>query len=196
MTDDNEILQELKKRPEEGARLLVGAYGRRLYAAAMRMCRNETDAEDLVARTLARVAQCADSFKGESGFFTWQCSIMANFLKMDLRRKGANALVFPEKLPEMADERPSPAESAECADDAREVRAAVAALPLRLRITVEFFYFGGMPVPSIAKSLGEPEGTVYYWLHEAKKAIREKILERCQGNSPFAHQNLCRGKKP
>lgn len=80
MSDDDEILERLRTRPEDGARLLVGAYGRRL-------CHNETDAEDLVSRTLARVVQSIGSFKGESGFFTWQCSIMANFFKMDLRRK-------------------------------------------------------------------------------------------------------------
>lgn len=187
MTDDSEIVRRMKEHPEEGARLLVGAYGRRLYAAAMRMCRNAFDAEDLVARTLARVAQCVGSFKGESDFFTWQCSIMANFLKMDLRRKGANALLFPEEMPERADERPTPAESAERADDAREVRSAVAALPDRLRAAVILFYFGGMSVPAIAASLGEPEGTVYYRLHEAKRAIREKIAGKNQGQPPFPH---------
>lgn len=188
MSDDDEILERLRTRPEDGARLLVGAYGRRLYAAAMRLCHNETDAEDLVSRTLARVVQSIGSFKGESGFFTWQCSIMANFFKMDLRRKAANALVFPDELPERADERPSPAEAAAQADDAREVRAAVASLPDKLRAAVVMFYFSGMSVPAIAKSMGEPEGTVYYWLHEAKKTIREKISETRQGNQHFSHQ--------
>ena len=177
MNDDSEIQRQIGERPEEGARLLVGKYGRRLYAAAMRMCRNEADAEDLVSRTLARVVQNIGSFKRESEFFTWQCAIMANFFKMDLRRKGANSLEFPEKLPERVDERPSPAEAVERADDARKVREAVAVLPDNLRIAVTLFYFGGMSVPAIAQSLDVPEGTIYYWLHEAKKAIREKISE-------------------
>ncbi len=188
MSDDDEILEKLRANPEDGARLLVGAYGRRLYAAAMRLCRNETDAEDLVSRTLARVVQSIGSFKGDSSFFTWQCSIMANFFKMDIRRKAANALVFPDELPERTDERPTPAEAAERADDAREVRAAVASLPDKLRAAVVMFYFSGMSVPAIAKSMGEPEGTVYYWLHEAKKTIREKISEKRQGNQRFSHQ--------
>ena len=188
MSDDDEILERLRTRPEDGARLLVGAYGRRLYAAAMRLCHNETDAEDLVSRTLARVVQSIGSFKGDSSFFTWQCSIMANFFKMDIRRKAANSLVFPDELPERTDERPTPAEAAERADDAREVRAAVASLPERLRAAVVMFYFAGMSVPAIAKSMGEPEGTVYYWLHEAKKTIHEKISEKRQGNQRFSHQ--------
>ena len=196
MNDDSDILHEISERPNEGARILVGKYGRRLYAMAMRLCRNETDAEDLVSRTLARVIQSIGSFKGDSDFFTWQCAIMANFFKMGLRRKGANSLEFPEELPETSDERPSPAEAAERADDAREVRAAVAELPGRLREAVVLFYFGGMSVPAIAKSLGEPEGTVYYWLHEAKKAIREKISGKIQGSTLFAHPTECKEEKP
>ena len=196
MDDDSKILEELRERPGTGAKLLVDAYGRRLYAAAMRLCRNESDAEDLVARTLARAIQSIGSFKGESAFFTWLCSILANFFKMDLRRKGANSLEFPDELPEVADERPSPAESLERADDAREVRAAVAALPDRLREAVVLFYFCGMSVPAIAESLGAPEGTVHYRLHEAKRAIREKIAGRTQGCPPFAHPTKCKEQKP
>ena len=175
MDDDNDILRQIGERPEEGARRLVCKYGRRLYAAAMHMCRNEADAEDLVSRTLARVMQNIGSFKGKSEFFTWQCAIMANFFKMDLRKKGANSLEFPETLPEPADERPSPAETVARADDAHKIRAAVAALPDTLRLAVTLFYFGGMSVPAIAQSLDVPEGTVYYRLHEAKKAIRELL---------------------
>lgn len=121
---------------------------------------------------------------------------MANFFKTGLRRKGANSLEFLEDLPEVPDERPSPAETAERADDAREVRAAVAALPGRLREAVVLFYFGGMSVPAIAKSLGEPEGTVYYRLHEAKKAIREKISGKIQGCTSFARPTECKESRP
>ena len=196
MNDDSEILHELSERPDEGARILVGKYGRRLYAVAMRLCRNEADAEDLVSRTIARVIQSIGSFKGDSEFFTWQCAILANFFKTDRRRKGSNSLEFPEELPEVSDESPSPAEAAERADDARAVRAAVAALPGRLREAVVLFYFGGLAVPAIAKSLGEPEGTVYYWLHEAKKAIREKISKKIQGCPSFARPTECQEPKP
>ena len=35
MDDDSKILEELRERPGTGAKLLVDAYGRRLYAAAL-----------------------------------------------------------------------------------------------------------------------------------------------------------------
>lgn len=178
MADDSETVQALKSRPEEGARLLVRSYGRRLYAVARQLSRNNTDAEDLVARTLSRVVRGIGSFEGRSNFFSWQCSILANFFKMDRRRKGANALVFPEELPDSPDSSATPAEATERADAARELRAAVAELPEKLRTAVVLFYFSDMSVPDIAKAAGEPEGTIYYRIHEAKKAIREKIEKR------------------
>ena len=181
MAEDEELVKAIRERPEEGARLLIRTYGQRLYATAFRLCQNETDAEDLVARTFARAVEKADAFDGKSAFFTWMCSIMANFFKMDLRKKGANSLVFPEEMPEPADERATPADEIERADEARSVRAAVAVLPAKLRAAVVMFYFDRMGVPAIAESLGEPEGTVYYWLHEAKKSLREKLSKNFQG---------------
>ena len=181
MNEDEELIKELKVRPDRGAHLLVQTYARRLYATAFRLCQNEADAEDLVQRTLARVVEKAGDFAGGSSLFTWMCSIMANFFKMDLRRKGANSLVFPEEMPESAAESPTPAEALEKADDARQVRAAVAALPDGLRAVVVLFYFDRMGAAEIAKALGEPEGTIYYRLHEAKKALREKLSKNSQG---------------
>ena len=175
--EERDLLREVAERPESGARRLVDAFGDHLYATAFRMCRNETDAEDLVARTLAKAVEKVGGFGGGSSLFTWMCAIMANFFRKSLRKKGANALVFPEEMPDAADTAPTPAEALERADAARAVRAAVAALPARQRAAVVMFYFERTPVPVIAESLGEPEGTVSYWLHEARKTLR-RLLSR------------------
>ena len=103
---------------ERGAEVLVEEYSERLYATAFRICLNEKDAEDLVFRTLARVVSIIRSFRGDSAFFTWMCAIMMNFRRMDMRRKGVNALIFVDKLPERADAGPSPAESLASGDEA------------------------------------------------------------------------------
>ena len=43
-----EIWEELKKNKECGARRLVDEYGNRLLGAALALCENSQDAEDLV----------------------------------------------------------------------------------------------------------------------------------------------------
>ncbi len=157
--------------------MLVEEYSSRLYATAFRICLNEKDAEDLVFRTLARVVGSIHSFRGESAFFTWMCSILVNFHRMDMRRKGANSLVFVDELPEQSDMRPSPLSALAASDEAAALRAAVSALPRDLRTAVVLHYFDEMSVPDIAKALSVPEGTVYWRLHEGRAKIREMMAK-------------------
>lgn len=177
-----QVWEFIAKDPERGARALVEDYGARLYATAFRLCLNECDAEDLVQRTLVRVVERIDSFSGKSSFFTWMCSILINFRKMDVRRKSANALVFPEEMPDVADARPDPGEALSADDEAEVLRRAVDSLPEDLRTVVVMHYFGGICVPEVAKILPAPEGTVYYRLHEARTRIRQyvsKVFPEC-----------------
>ena len=162
---------------EKGARTLVEEYGARLYATAFRLCLNEKDAEDLVSRTFTRTIEQIHSFRAESAFFTWMCSILVNFYHMDARRKAANALVFNENLPESPDPRPNPSELLAAGDEAVVIRAAVDALPDDLRTAIVLHYFDEMSVPEIAAALTVPEGTVYWRLHEGRKNIREMVAK-------------------
>ena len=162
---------------ERGAEALVEEYGARLYATAFRLCQNEKDAEDLVFRTFARVIEKIRSFRGSSAFYTWMCSILVKFYRMDTRRKAANALVFNENLPERPDPRPDPLESLSAADEAAVLCAAVDALPEDLRIAIVLHYFDDVSVPDIAKLLVVPEGTVYWRLHEGRRQIHETVAK-------------------
>lgn len=174
----------LGENPEEGARVLVAEYGARLYAAAYRLCLNETEAEDLTFRTLAQAVRKIRTFNGKSSLFTWLCSILANFHRMERRKKGATALVVTPEIPESADAHPNPKEELERKDELENLRRAVRRLPEELRAVVVYFYFGGLRVPEIAAVLKIPEGTIYYRLHEARGRIRE-ILS--QGSSDTSH---------
>ena len=169
------VWELIAENAERGAKVLVEEYSARLYATAFRICLNEKDAEDLVFRTFARVIGGIRSFRGESSFFTWMYTIMMNFRRMDMRRKGANALVLVDELPECADIRPSPSDATSANDEAAQLRAAVSALPYDIRVAVVLHYFDDMSVPEIAKMLSVPDGTVYWQLHEGRRLIRERL---------------------
>ena len=158
-----------------GTRRLVAEYGNRLYETAICLCGSETDAEDYVFRTLEKVVERISQFKGKSSIFTWMYEIMVNIIRTDARRKGANALVFPEILPEREDATPDASDSLVAKDESAVVRAAIRALPIHLRSVVVFRFYEDMSVPEIGKVLSLPEGTVKRRLHDAKKAMREKI---------------------
>ena len=173
-----DLVDEIKLRPADGARRLVAEYRERLYQVAYRLCLNDADAEDLTFRTLARAVERIDSFDGKSSFFTWLCAIMMNFRRMDMRRKGANALDLVDELPDIEESRPDPGEALSKTEEADAIREAVESLPDVLREPTVLYYFDGFNVPDIADMMALPEGTVYYRLHLARSMLREKLAPR------------------
>ncbi len=157
---------------------LFAEFGERLYNTAFLMCRNASDAEDLVMRTLERAVSRFGQYDDTRALFPWLCGILTNFYRMNLRGKGRNALDFMPDLPEPADCRPDPAEVLAREADARAVHGAVANLPERYRTLVVLRYFDDMTVPQIATALVLPEGTVKRLLHEARARIRRELTEK------------------
>ena len=172
-----EIWEEIAVDRERGAKRLVAELGDRLLTAAFQITQNSADAEDLVFRTFSQVVAKIGQYDGRSAFFTWIYRILLNFRRMDLRKKGANALVFMEELPETEDFAPDPAEAFALDSSAAEVRAGVARLPEPLRETVVLHYFEGLNVSEIAALAEIPVGTVKYRLFEARKRLAHFLVQ-------------------
>lgn len=170
-----ELAEEIKLRPAVGARRLVAEYRGRLYQVAYRLCFSAADADDLCFRTLQRAVERIGRYRPGGSFFQWLYAILVNFRRMDVRRKAANMLIFPEDPPDVPADAPNAAETLSAAEDAAAVRAAVAALPEIFREVVVFRYFEDMSVPEIAQVLGVPEGSVKSRLNRAKLRIRNML---------------------
>ena len=72
------IWDEIRTDCESGARRLVAEYGNRLYAAALLLCRNAEDAEELVFRTFERAVSRIGQYEPKGEFFSWLYVIMLN----------------------------------------------------------------------------------------------------------------------
>ena len=172
-----EIWEEIAFDRERGAKRLVAELGDRLLTAAFQITQNSADAEDLVFRTFAQVIAKIGQYNGRSAFFTWIYRILLNFRRMDLRKKGANALVFMDELPEAEDPTPDPAEALALDSSAAEVRSGVARLPEPLREAVVLHYFEGLNVSEIAAVARIPVGTVKYRLFEARRQLARFLIQ-------------------
>ena len=172
-----EIWREIAQKPALGAYRLVSEFGDRLYTAAVRICGNETDAEDLVFRTFDHAVRKIDQYDMRAAFFSWLYAIMFNFWRMDMRRKGANALVFGGEIPETEDPRPDPAEELAAQSDRESVRAAIAELPAPQRAVVVLRYYEDMSMEQMASILDIPIGTVKHRLFMAKRELAAKLAK-------------------
>lgn len=168
-----ELWKYIRNDPVHGAKALVDGYGECLFKTAYRLCSNAVTAEDLTARTIAQAVHHIDQYVADTSFLGWLCAILVNFYRMDLRRKGANVLVFTDELPERKDERPNPAEVLEAKTDAQAIRAAVARLSPALREAVILRYFNELPETEIAQALGTSVGAVKVRLHAARRKLKE-----------------------
>ena len=170
-----EIWEDVAANAEVGAKRLVAEYGNRLFSAAVRICGNDKDAEDLVFRTLSHAIAKIGQYGKRCSFFSWLYCILANFHRMDMRRKGFSALVFCDEIPEREDPAPNPAECLDFQAEASIVREATARLPEPLREIIVLRYFEDLSLREISALLKLPLTTVKFRLHFAKRKLRSEL---------------------
>ena len=86
-TREQELLAEVQRGQTELFYELVRPYERRVYAAAMAILRNETDAEAAAQEAMLKALANIGKFRGESRFSTWLIQITVNEALMRRRRE-------------------------------------------------------------------------------------------------------------
>lgn len=75
----------------------------------------------------------------------------------------------------MCDPAPDPAQMSEVRELAVRTRAAIAALPPRVREVMLMRVEGGLRYEEIARELGVPLNTVHCWMHRAREILKKAI---------------------
>jgi RNA polymerase sigma-70 factor (ECF subfamily) len=141
---------------------LYDRHVRAVYSMALRVLRDEADAEDVVQEVFAQVWRQATRYDRTRGTVAAWMLTMARSRAIDrlrARRARPDAHTAVDTV-----ERPAPA--ADPADaiaaerDAERVRLALDALPALQRLALELAYFEGLTQSEIASRLEEPLGTV------------------------------------
>ena len=168
-----DIVEELRRNRENGAKRLVEEYKAGLMSLASRFCHDAGDAEELVNRTFAAVIKGIDGYLEHSSFFTWMCQILVNLHANDIRRKSNAEIVYPGEVPDGVDE--AAAEGIYSALDATFLRESIDTLPKDIRKTLMMHYFMDFSVKDIARLFAIPVGTVKWRLHYARQILAVKL---------------------
>ncbi len=155
-----------------------------LMAAALRLTRNRTAAEDLVQDTLYRAWRSLGSFQPGSRFRAWLFRILHNaFINRAKHEAMAPAALDPTEMappepehpvPDIREMRELPALADEHFDE--RVKLAVDTLPDVYRVPFVLFALGDLSYAEIAAALGIPIGTVMSRLHRARAHLRKELL--------------------
>ena len=168
------IWDEIRTDCESGARRLVAEYGNRLYAAALLLCRNAEDAEELVFRTFERAVSRIGQYEPKGEFFSWLYVIMLNFRRMDLRRQGPD-VVSVGSVTDLPEEEDTSLVDALSGVDAEGIRLALRRIPYIFAEVLVLRFFEGRSMEEIAAMAEIPVGTVKSRLYNAKAAFRAAL---------------------
>ena len=142
----------------------------RLYRAAWALCGSREDAEDLVQETYARVLSKRRVIGSESDALPYLLSVLRNTFVSSLRTRSRRPQTTPIEDAEPRLVAPASA-SPTAVLPAREVFAAIAALPGHQRDVVAAVDVAGLSYAEAADSLGVPAGTVMSRLHRGRARV-------------------------
>ncbi len=182
---DEDDLDRARQGDRDAFGRLVRLHQRRVYAAALHITGNHSDADDVTQEAFVRAYKGLATFDGRADFFTWLYRITINTalnaLRTDKRgsalqqKSGTEAAHVggrPEALGQAAS---TPAQSAQMTAEVTRVLDAVASLSASLRVTLVLATIEELPHKQIAEILEIPEGTVAWRVNEARRLLRQRL---------------------
>jgi serpin B len=182
---DSQLLRLYAARRDEAAfAAVVRRHGPLVLGVCRRLLRGRPEAEDAFQGTflvLARKAGCREWGESVAG---WLCAVarrVALKARTALARRTVRQQEMPDNLP-----GPEPEDGAD--REATELAAVVVEelgqLPEKYRTPLVLCYLQGKSNEEVARELGRPVGTVWYWLSQGRELLRRRLVRR--GLAPSA----------
>ena len=165
-----------------------------LYGAALRLCRNRADAEDLVAEVAAKAWSALGELKDRQSFRGWIFRILANTYYSVCRHRRASPEAPLEPDEEGGDEAPfslfehlhqpfllwwgNPEQEFLNKLLRRDLEQAIDALPEAFRVVVVLAELEGFTYPEIAAMLEVPVGTVRSRLSRGRACLQKALWQQ------------------
>lgn len=162
-----------------------------LYSAALRLTKNERDAEDLVQDTCMRAYRFFDKFERGTNMKAWLFKILTNTFINKYRRKVKERSVVEGSEREAVHERFVSRDNTDFAANPEQylfdrllsddVLRAIDALPIDFRLVVILADLQEFSYKEIAEILECPVGTVMSRLFRGRKLLQKTLRDYAQG---------------
>ena len=188
--DDKELVVRAKAGELDAFEALANRYEQRVYSLALRMLRQEQDAEDVTQQTFLSALEGLGGFRGDASFATWLLRIASHAaLKVIRKRKGLDTVSLEAATEEtdsydtiphpeyIADWRQSPEELVRKNEIQRLLEDALAKLDEKHRLVFLLRDVEGLSVKEAAEALGLSEANTKVRLLRARLQLREELTQ-------------------
>lgn len=159
---------------------IVREHFARIHRAALVLCGNPWDADDLAQETFLVLSRQANEFQGRSALYTWLYGILLNLDRRERRRYGMRR----KKLRVLWDNQPADSGTTPAADACAEVAewkkslwSRVARLPDGQRLALVLRFSEGLRYDQIAEVLDCPLGTVKSRIFHGLAGLRRILAD-------------------
>ena len=178
------FLDRLRSGDREACDECIREHAPGIYRLALRLMRNEAEAEDVMQETFLNAFKGIHRFDGRSGLRTWLYRIAYNAALMKLRRPEPKMLSVEEvsepenhaRVPrQFFDWSALPEQELEKAELRAEMENAVHELPEKLRVVFALRELEGLSTEETARALDIRIEVVKTRLHRARLWLRERL---------------------
>lgn len=171
MTDDTEIINAVRRDPENGFRILMKEKWEAVYWHIRRLVIHHADAQDATQETFIRIFRSFNKFKGDCSLKVWIYRIATNeALRLIGKRHNDIISIDDDEMPEVrmiVDE-----EYVDYTDvEAVKLQNAILTLPTKQQLTFNMRYYDELEYDDIARIIRSTPSSVKASYHIAKEKI-------------------------
>ncbi len=192
--DEKMLIERAQKGDTRAFEQLVREYGRLIYGTALRLCKNEHDAQDAAQEVFIKLYKSLGSFKFQSSFSTYLYRITSNVC-MDFVRKRGEVFSTDEAGFEVADSAARPDTQFEKKERKEIFERALSSLSYEHREMITLRDINGLSYKEIADITGLPENTVKTRILRARKNLCEILRQNGNYFNNFSSNKAERGRK-
>ena len=184
-TSDDALVEQYRSAGERAcADELLKRHLGRIWNVVNAMVTNAADTDDIVQDVALKAFRGLDQFRGQSSFSTWIHRIAVNTTLrfLDQRKRLPRNLTVNEcastrELRPSANSHSTPEAAAINVELEQALQAGIASLKPSLRTVIALVVIDGMPPQQVAEIEGCSVNTIYWRVHEARKALQVSLAE-------------------
>lgn len=174
---DAAAIERIRSGDAAAVSVLYAHYGRTCFGLALKIVREEGEAEDVVHDAFVAIVNRVDQYHPARGTVAaWLVTTVRNLALDRARRRTRRAHIVESELKHEPRAEPStPEDRLTHSRDHARVRRAMASLPKAQRETLEIAFFEGLSYPEIAARENVPLGTIKSRAARALHALRDAL---------------------